>query len=171
MDRLYKRKLADAVSPHTSGNSARPPMDQCNYERNTSGLSFLCDYVNIPREIASILFIDSGMGAFILNQAAFGELVIIIRHIEAEPVVAPKPIAQAISQQPKSILTQPQNPVKNTPKIDLSSVKIGSMLTHKAFGAGAVKAIDDKYITVDFDGMENRFMFPAAIMQGFLKPQ
>ena len=40
------------LSPHTSGNSARPPMDQCNYERNTSGLSFLCDYVNIPREIA-----------------------------------------------------------------------------------------------------------------------
>ena len=40
----------------------------------------------LPR-IASILFIDNGMGAFILNQAAFGELVIIIRHIEAEPVV------------------------------------------------------------------------------------
>ena len=45
------------------------------------------------------------------------------------------------------------------------------MLTHKAFGAGAVKAIDDKYITVDFDGTEKRFMFPAAIMQGFLKQQ
>ena len=40
----------------------------------------------LPR-IASILFIDNGMGAFILNHAAFGELVIIIRHIEAEPVV------------------------------------------------------------------------------------
>ena len=40
----------------------------------------------LPR-IASILFIDNGMGAFILNQVAFGELVIIIRHIEAEPVV------------------------------------------------------------------------------------
>ena len=40
----------------------------------------------LPR-IASILFIGNGMGAFILNQAAFGELVIIIRHIEAEPVV------------------------------------------------------------------------------------
>lgn len=88
-----------------------------------------------------------------------------------KPVIAPKPIAQAISQQPKSILAQPQNPVKNAPKIDLSSVKIGSMLTHKAFGAGAVKAIDDKYITVDVDGTEKRFMFPAAIMQGFLKPQ
>ena len=40
----------------------------------------------LPR-IASILFINNGMGTFILNQAAFGELVIIIRHIEAEPVV------------------------------------------------------------------------------------
>ena len=40
----------------------------------------------LPR-IASILFLDNGMGAFILNHAAFGELVIIIRHIEAEPVV------------------------------------------------------------------------------------
>ena len=40
----------------------------------------------LPR-IASVLFIDNGMGTFILNQAAFGELVIIIRHIEAEPVV------------------------------------------------------------------------------------
>lgn len=88
-----------------------------------------------------------------------------------KPVIAPKPIEQAISQQPKSILTQPQNPVKGAPKIDLSSVKIGSMLTHKAFGAGAVNAIDDKYITVDFDGTEKRFMFPAAIMQGFLKQQ
>lgn len=37
--------------------------------------------------IARILFIDNGMGSFILNQAAFGELVIIIHHIEAEPVV------------------------------------------------------------------------------------
>ena len=77
MDRLYKRKLADAVSPHTSGNSARPPMDQCNYERNTSGLSF----------VANILFQQNEMGAIFLNPAAFGELVVIVRHIEAEPVV------------------------------------------------------------------------------------
>ena len=44
-------------------------------------------YAAILPRIASILFIDNGMGTFILNQAAFGELVIIIRHIEAEPVV------------------------------------------------------------------------------------
>ena len=34
-----------------------------------------------------------------------------------KPIIAPKPIAQAISQQPKSILTQPQNPVKNALKL------------------------------------------------------
>ncbi len=88
-----------------------------------------------------------------------------------KPVIAPKPVAQAIPQQPKSASTQPKTPVKTAPKIDFSGVNVGSMLTHKAFGAGVVKAIDDKYITVDFGGTEKRFMFPAAIMQGFLKPQ
>lgn len=34
-----------------------------------------------------------------------------------KPIIAPKPIAQAISQQPKSILTQLQNPVKNALKL------------------------------------------------------
>ena len=84
MDRLYKRKLADAVSPHATGNSARPPMDQCNYERNTSGLSFLCDYAPL---CCNILFQQNEVGAIFLNPAAFGELVVIVRHIEAEPVV------------------------------------------------------------------------------------
>lgn len=88
-----------------------------------------------------------------------------------KPVIAPKPVAQAIPQQPKSASTQPKTPVKTAPKIDFSGVNVGSMLTHKAFGAEVVKAIDDKYITVDFGGTEKRFMFPAAIMQGFLKPQ
>ena len=40
----------------------------------------------LPR-IADILFQSRGMGAASLNIAAFGELVVIIRHIEAEPVV------------------------------------------------------------------------------------
>lgn len=88
-----------------------------------------------------------------------------------KPIIAPKPVAQAIPQLPKSMPTQPQTPVKTDHNIDLSGVKAGSMLTHKAFGTGVVKAIDDKYITIDFGGTEKRFMFPAAIMQGFLKPQ
>ena len=40
----------------------------------------------LPR-IAYILFQQNEVGAVFLNPAAFGELVIIIRHIEAEPVV------------------------------------------------------------------------------------
>lgn len=43
-DRLYKCKLADAISPHATGNSTRLPMDQRNYEGNTNRLSFLCCY-------------------------------------------------------------------------------------------------------------------------------
>lgn len=50
-----------------------------------------------------------------------------------KPVIAPKPVAQAIPQQPKSASTQPKTPVKTAPKIDFSGVNVGSMLTHKAF--------------------------------------
>lgn len=84
MDRLYKRKLADTVSPYTSGNSARPPMDQCNYERNTSGLSFLCDCAPLCCKYTLSAKRD---GCYFLNPVAFGELVVIVRHIKAEPVV------------------------------------------------------------------------------------
>ena len=37
--------------------------------------------------VANILFQQNEMGAIFLNPAAFGELVVIVRHIEAEPVV------------------------------------------------------------------------------------
>ena len=37
--------------------------------------------------VANILFQQKEMGAIFLNPAAFGELVVIVRHIEAEPVV------------------------------------------------------------------------------------
>ena len=44
-------------------------------------------FLHTPQEIQRVHQWINGMGAFILNQATFGELVIIIRHIEAEPVV------------------------------------------------------------------------------------
>ena len=37
--------------------------------------------------VANILFQQNEVGAIFLNPAAFGELVVIVRHIEAEPVV------------------------------------------------------------------------------------
>lgn len=42
-------------------------------------------YATILPKISSILFPVNNMGAATLNPAAFGELVVIIRHIEAEP--------------------------------------------------------------------------------------
>lgn len=42
-------------------------------------------YASILPQIASILFPVSNMGTATLNPAAFGELVVIIRHIDAEP--------------------------------------------------------------------------------------
>lgn len=42
-------------------------------------------YADILPQIASILFPVNNMGAATLNPAAFGELVVIIRHISAEP--------------------------------------------------------------------------------------
>ena len=37
--------------------------------------------------VANILFQQNEVGAIFLNLAAFGELVVIVRHIEAEPIV------------------------------------------------------------------------------------
>ena len=37
--------------------------------------------------VANILFQQNEMGAIFLNPAAFGELVVIVRHIEEAPVV------------------------------------------------------------------------------------
>lgn len=42
----------------------------------------------LPR-IANTLFQANGMGAVFLNPAAFGELVVIIRHIDTEPIATP----------------------------------------------------------------------------------
>ena len=42
-------------------------------------------YAKMLPQITSILFGGNGLGLFSINLAAFGELVIIIRHLEAEP--------------------------------------------------------------------------------------
>lgn len=86
-----------------------------------------------------------------------------------KPVITPNPTVKVIPQQPKNTPPQPQISAKTAPKVDTSSVKVGSTLTHKAFGKGVVKSIDNQYILLDFSGTERKFMFPAALLQGFLK--
>lgn len=89
-------------------------------------------------------------------------------------VVVRKPVQHTVSTATKSGSTAPKNSAKPVAeKIDTSGVVVGSKLTHKAFGTGTVKSItktmDSEYITVDFNGMEKTFKFPAAILQGFLR--
>lgn len=83
MDRRYKCAVEYAIYSCASGNSARVPVDYCNYEGNTRDYPF---YAATLSHIATILFPRNEMGAGFLNYVAFGELMVIIRHIEAEPV-------------------------------------------------------------------------------------
>lgn len=67
----------------------------------------------------------------------------------------------------------PPTPVKEEKKgiiqVDVSGVKVGVTVTHKAFGVGVVKDIDSTMITVEFNGSDKKFQFPGAFNQGFLK--
>lgn len=58
---------------------------------------------------------------------------------------------------------------KEMPKVDVSKVKAGEIVTHKAFGVGQVKGIDGTLIVVTFAGADKKFQFPGAFEQGFLK--
>lgn len=55
--------------------------------------------------------------------------------------------------------------------LDLSEVKIGSIVSHNAFGEGTVAWMDkaQKYIRITFSTGEKTFVFPDAFKQGFLK--
>ena len=80
----------------------------------------------------------------------------------AAPVAHPKPVPPKPTPQPVAA-SAPQKK-----QIDTSSVKVGSLLRHKAFGVGKVTAVEGKYILVVFQDTEKRFLFPGAIIQGFL---
>lgn len=86
----------------------------------------------------------------------------------------PDPLAVKVTAAPKA----QSRPVNNgavrvtepmATAFDASDVTVGIRVSHKAFGNGTVTAMDDEYVTVDFDGMKKRFQFPAAFKQGFLK--
>lgn len=64
---------------------------------------------------------------------------------------------------PEPVETKPEQ------KIDLSSIKAGSFLKHKAFGLGTVKEISGGLIVVMFGTAEKKFQFPGALIQGFLQ--
>lgn len=61
------------------------------------------------------------------------------------------------------------SPKKPKMQVDTSNIKAGSIVIHKAFGAGQVKGIDGSFIVVSFSGTDKKFQFPGAFEQGFLR--
>lgn len=53
-------------------------------------------------------------------------------------------------------------------KVDVSKVKVGIKVKHKAFGIGTVTSFQKDTIAVRFGGVEKKFQFPAALTQGYL---
>ncbi len=84
------------------------------------------------------------------------------RAATAEPAIRPTPTVPNPTVQPFAA------PEPQKEQIDVNNVKVGSVLRHKAFGIGEVTAMEGKYILVTFQGTEKRFLFPGAILQGFL---
>ena len=87
---LYElRKWIDLTNASLNMQFLHPPYEIQQWIRAIA-MGIQSDYpfyaAALPR-IANILFQSNGMGAVFVNPVAFGELVIIIRHIEAEPVV------------------------------------------------------------------------------------
>lgn len=52
--------------------------------------------------------------------------------------------------------------------INVSDVQIGETLRHKVFGLDTVKNIECGITTMTFEGLDKRFQFPEAVIQGFL---
>ncbi len=55
-----------------------------------------------------------------------------------------------------------------TKVIDLSSVKVGATISHKAFGKGTVISLTTEHISVAFGSVQKTFQYPNAFIHGFL---
>ena len=87
---------------------------------------------------------------------------VVAQELPKAPVIRPQPV---LPKPPKQTIATPPPQKK---EIDTSNIKVGSVLRHKAFGLGKVTVMEGKYILVTFQDAEKRFLFPGAILQGFL---
>ena len=86
------------------------------------------------------------------------------------------PIAQSSkpaiggTYRPAYVPPTPAAPVKKKPviEVDISVVKAGTLVKHKAFGVVEVIGIDGGRLVVSFKGEKKIFQFPGAFEQGFL---
>lgn len=86
---------------------------------------------------------------------------------ERSPAI-PAKMEQTLAAEPK-VDKSPLAQASTTEAIfDVNSITVGMTVLHKAFGSGTVKCIDRRIITVTFGGVDKKFVFPGAFLQGFL---
>jgi hypothetical protein len=58
-------------------------------------------------------------------------------------------------------------PVEEATKL-WTNIRVGDRLTHKSFGTGTIKAIEDRYLIATFGNLNKKFLYPEAFEKGFL---
>jgi hypothetical protein len=87
-------------------------------------------------------------------------------------IVQPQSEISKPSQQPSFVPARPSYTPPATP-IDVSDIRPGSIVWHKAFGQGSVITIEPEKgtILVKFEGKNRLFQFPGSFLQGFLSKE
>ena len=91
----------------------------------------------------------------------------------ASPVAPFRPVTPAMPMTPRPAApAAAQSTAAEKPHADVSGIKTGSLVVHKAFGEGVVESLDirdgKQYIYVRFAGGAKQFQFPKAFDDGFL---
>lgn len=80
------------------------------------------------------------------------------------------PTSVRLSSQARSILNpELTRPKKHFTDDELSSIVIGTRVTHKKYGEGVIISKDAGYLVVRLDGKDRRFAWPGAFEDGFLE--
>jgi hypothetical protein len=87
-------------------------------------------------------------------------------------IVQPQSEISKPSQQSSFVPARPSYTPPATP-IDVSDIRPGSIVWHKAFGQGSVITIEPEKgtILVKFEGKNRLFQFPGSFLQGFLSKE
>jgi hypothetical protein len=112
---------------------------------------------------------------FALQQTSMEEQVSVKAAPSPKPAKSPVETKRSADSAPKQKpVAQKKPPVQppvkptETETADTGSIKVGSVLQHKAFGLGTVKKLTKERVVVSFEIGEKEFLFPGAIKQGFL---
>lgn len=91
---------------------------------------------------------------------------------KAAPQPAKQPVRQAYPAANVSTFINTPKPAApaNTPKADVSGIKVGTRVQHKTFGEGTIVSMAERTVTVRFTaGGEKTLGFPYAFDMGLVK--